>query len=254
MSTLPVLSSSSVLVNVPSITFASILPELPNTPFLQVSVSMTSLFPSGLPYVLSPDPSGFLTWSTQVGVTPVVNRAPLVSMISSSGAWVGGGLNKAISVSRRIETLQSTATPYMFLPVTANAALGLKGLAQHIMLIASRSFFLDNQATVSKLFGQDATALIAALATQLADQLKAMLENHNVGKQIIQSLVDATGPILDMSSVGAKTLTISSNLPSLHLLVNLGNITFTFNMTRLGGKVRKFSLIGPIPVVLNLIN
>lgn len=214
---------------------------------------MSALFPNGLPYVVATDSSGIAYWTTEGAPVATVNATVLTNVISSSGAWTGGKLGEAISVPYKISNSISAGS-YAHLPVSANTSLGSKGAAQHIMLIAARAFTLDNQASIAKLFGSNAIIMTSALSLSLTTCIKTLLESATSQRQIIGALVDATGPILDLSNTENKTLPISNILPSLHLQMGATNIAFNVELLKANSKTRLFTIDGPIPLLLTLQN
>lgn len=70
---------------------------------------------------------------------------------------------------------------------------------------------------------------------------------------MLSAIVRAAGPVLDVSSPGEKTLSIDSTLPSLHLVLNLKDITINLFHDRIG-ETKQMVIHGPLTLVLTMLN
>lgn len=248
MSSVPVITvSPTITASLTNVTFASLLPQLPNGTYLQFGISASGLFPSGINYQVSVDSTGVATWST--ASTTQASSANLGVAITSSGAWTGN-IGSAFDCSFTYNNLAQT---FRYLPQTANLDLGTPGMSRHIMTMIARAFAMDNRATLQQVFGSSMSNITDSLSNMLATRIEAMLETTLSQQKIVDAMISATGPILDLSSSGTKTLLISPIIPSLALTFNLRDITILFTFERLG-VTRSFVLNGPIPCVLTMIN
>ena len=250
---LPVLTvSSAVSASISNVSFVTLLPQLSSQVYLQMSTTTSGLFPNGINYQVNTDGTGVATWSVSAANVTQVNSSNLSSAITSSGAWLG-------SITNTIDcsfTYNGTSQVMKFLPQTANldvGALGASGISLHLMTMVARAFSMDNRATLQQVFGSGLQTVSTSMTNALATCIENMLETASVQQLLIDTLVTATGPILDFSSPGNKVLSINQNLPSLNLVFNLKDVTMAFALDRLG-ITRPLVLTGPIPCVLTLIN
>ncbi len=249
---LPVLNATSpVSASINNVTFVTLLPQLSSSSvYLQMSTTASGLFPNGLNYRVTTDNTGVATWTVHASNVAQVNPSNLISAITSSGSW-SGNITNTIDCSFAYNNGNSQVMK--FLAQTANADLGASGISLHLMLMVARAFSMDKRPTLQQVFGSGFQTVSTSLSNALSTSIQNMLQTASVQEKLIDTLVTATGPILDFSSPGNKVLPITQIIPLINLVFNLKDVTVAFTLDRLG-VTRSLVLAGPITCVLTLNN
>lgn len=231
MSLPSVASPSTTNVSLGSITTVALLSQTPTTPYISVNLSKASLFPNGISYQVTLDPSGVASWSALASTTTSLSTIQNAFVAAS---WVGSSLTTPIDVSFNYKNQNKVLK---FVPQIANMMIGTSGVGAHLLYMHANAYSLTPNISSNTLYGSNTSTISSAFQSSIASSLKSLLDSQAVQQQILATLVQTTGPILDLSTSGTKTYNLSAINPDMVLLLSLQGATLVYDINRM--------LVGP---------
>jgi hypothetical protein len=200
----------------------------PSGGFLQVALPRAALFPSGLGYTVGFDASGLASWTASATASA---SAVTISGLLASGAaaWIG-----VPTVAELPFTYAGAPRTLRVSPGAPLAAVGASGAVANVLWLHAAAYTARPEATPQQVYGSQLAALTAAYGAALSAGIKAALELPATQAAVLGALMEAAGPVLDLSTPGARTLALGgTSLPALVLTTSLLGAAVTYTVSKL---------------------